>query len=281
MGWNQRRDALARASAQGDDKVREDYARVDVVRGPSRSELPGAGAVITPAPVVQGAGRLPLQAGDGGANPTLALHSLRVQPVPMLVARRLLERVHYLHSLPGGTCLAFGAFLGPCLLGALTLGVGPKMAHCLVDGASPDDCLTLTRLWLSDELPQNCESRFLGIALRALKRSTTIKFLLTYADPSQGHLGTIYQATNWLYTGLSEAMPLYDIGDGKARHSRSLSHAFGTHSVRHFAAHGVTVKVIPQAAKHRYIYFLDRTWEERLAVPVLPYPKKEALHGDS
>ena len=216
----------------------------------------------------------------GGATPTPALHSLQVQPIPILMARRLLEREHYLHSLPGGSKLAFGVFLGSRLMGALSLGVGPLNAFSLIDGATSDDCLTLTRLWLSDSLPQNSESRFLGVVLRSLKHHTRVKFLISYADPAQGHLGTIYQATGWLYTGLSQATPLYDVGDGKARHSRSLSHAFGTHSIAHFSRHGIQVKLVPQQAKHRYVYFLDPSWREQLQVPVLPYPKREVPDAD-
>ena len=113
----------------------------------------------------------------------------------------------------------------------------------------------------------------LGAVLRALKQHTSLKFLLIYADPAQGHVGTIYQATNWLYTGLSDAMPLYDLGDGRLRHSRSLSHAYGTHSMRYFANHGVEVGVVRQSRKHRYLYVLDPTWRQRLLAPVLPYPK--------
>jgi hypothetical protein len=114
---------------------------------------------------------------------------------------------------------------------------------------------------------------------RALKKNTVLKFLVTYADPAQGHLGIIYQATNWLYTGFSQAMPLYDIGDGKHRHSRSLAHTYGTHSVKYLLSHGVDIKVVHQTAKHRYVYFLDRGWQDRLCCPVLPYPKLEAIDG--
>jgi hypothetical protein len=198
-----------------------------------------------------------------------------VWPIPILVAKEIIEHNHYLHTLPGGTKLAFGVFLDNRLLGAVTLGVGPMNAHRLVEGAVPEDCLTFTRLWLADELPPNSESRVIGIVLRSLRRHTSIKFLISYADPSQGHIGTIYQATGWLYTGLSEAMPLYDLGDGKARHSRSLAHSYGTHSVRYFSAHGVAVKLVPQAPKHRYVYFLDPALRSRLRVRVLPYPKRE------
>jgi hypothetical protein len=127
-----------------------------------------------------------------------ALQSLIVRPIPFVLARRLLEREHYLHSSPGGTKLAIGAFVCASLLGALTLGAGPANAYSLVDRATPGDCLTLSRLWLSDELPRNSESRFIGIVMRALKRNTSLIFLVSYADPAQGHLGTIYQATGWV-----------------------------------------------------------------------------------
>ena len=208
-----------------------------------------------------------------GSTPRAALHSLNVQPIPLLAARKLIERNHYFHSLPGGTHLTFGVFSEGSLVGALMLGVGPFNSPSLVKGANAGDCLTLTRLWLADELHPNSESRVLGVLVRALRRDTQVKFLLTYADMAQGHLGTIYQATNWTYTGLSDAMPLYDVGDGRLRHSRSLSHAYGTHSLRHFANHGVEVKVVNQTRKHRYLYFLDPTWRERLLPPVIPYPK--------
>ena len=84
---------------------------------------------------------------------TPALQLLRVKPIPAKVASKYLKREHYLHSMPGGTQLAFGVFLEARLLGVLTFGVGPANAHHLVEGAEPADCLTLSRLWLSDWLP--------------------------------------------------------------------------------------------------------------------------------
>jgi len=198
-----------------------------------------------------------------------------MQPIPFVAARQIVVRHHYLHSLPGGTKLAFGAFVEGKLLGAITFGVGPYNAFSLVEGTCSDDCLTLTRLWLSEELPQNSESRVISVCLRYLKKYTTLKFITTYADPTQGHVGTIYQATGWLYTGLSEATPKFDIGDGIARHSRSLASAFGSHSLRYLSERGLNVKVLPQIPKHRYIYFLDKNYRNRLRAPVLPYPKKE------
>ena len=216
-----------------------------------------------------------------GASPRTTLQRIKVCPISHRIAKQLVEREHYLHSLPGGTHMAFGVFLGIRMLGVITIGAGPMKGYSIVEGAMPDDCLSLTRMWLSDELPRGSESRVLGFVLRALKRHTDLKFLLTYADPQQGHAGTIYQATNWIYTGLSAAMPLYDLGDGAAIHSRTLSHAFGTHSVSYFADHGIEVKRVPQTGKHRYIYFLDSRWSDRLRLPALQYPKKESADDRS
>ena len=213
--------------------------------------------------------------GGRGLIPTATLHSLEVKPIPFIVAKELIERNHYLHALAGGTMLCFGIFLGEKLLGAMTLGAGPYQAYHLVDGAVRSDCLVLTRLWLSDELPSNSESRVIGIVTRLIRHLTDVKFLISYADPTANHVGGVYQSVGWLYTGFSSAMSLYDLGDGIARHSRSIGHHFGTHSIKYLGDHGVMVKLVAQSAKHRYIKFLDESWRCRLTEPVLPYPKKE------
>jgi len=212
-----------------------------------------------------------------GSNPSAALHSIVVKPVPFVIARELIEQKHYLHSLPGGTMLCFGAFQGERLLGAVTLGAGPYLAYHLVHGAERNDCLVLTRLWLSDELPVNSESRVIGIVTRLISRHTDVKFLVSYADPAAGHAGVIYQSVGWLYIGLSSVMSLYDLGDGIARHSRSVAHDLGSHSLRYLAENGINLKLVAQSAKHRYLKFLDESWRGRLTTPVLRYPKKEAM----
>ena len=114
----------------------------------------------------------PNHGAGSGSTPRAALQSLEVRPIPIRTAKTLLVPKHYLHSLPGGTRLAFGVFLGNRLLGALTLGAGPANAHRLVDGAVPEECAVLSRLWLADELPGNSESRVLGVVIRALRGHT-------------------------------------------------------------------------------------------------------------
>jgi hypothetical protein len=218
---------------------------------------------------------VPIQGARGGSKPTPALHCLAVKPIPPVITKELIQRNHYLNSLPGGTMLCFGIFLGERLLGAVTLGAGPYQAYHLVDGAERKDCLVLTRLWLSDELPCSSESRVLGVVARLIHHCTDVKFLISYADPLAGHVGTIYQSAGLLYTGPSSIMSLYDLGDGIARHSRSVAHDYGSHSIEYLGNHGIKVKLVAQSAKHRYLKFLNASWRCRLTVPVLPYPKKE------
>ena len=202
---------------------------------------------------------------------------LQIAPVAPAIARVLCERSHYLHSFPAGTRVSLGVFTGVGLEGVVVLGVGPRFAHRLVTGATPGDGLTLTRLWLADALPKNSESFVIGQTVRWLRQHTLVKFLLSYADPAAGHVGTIYQATNWLYTGVSQAQATLDLGDGLPRHTRSVGSALGTHSVRYLRAAGLAVHRVPAVGKHRYLLFVDRRWRGRLAVPVLPYPKQEGL----
>lgn len=227
----------------------------------------GAGSVVEAQPANQWAG--------GGSNPTPALQDIVLRPISFTMARALLVKGHYLRSIAGGTRLCLGAFLSGRPVGALSFGAGPFMAHRLVDGARPDDVVALTRFWVSDVLPRNAESRVLGIAMRTLRKHTSLVAVISYADPAAGHIGIIYQATGWLYTGLSDAMAKFDVGDGKPRHSRSLSAVVGSHSVKYLKANGVPIRVVATAHKHRYVYLLDPSLRDRLTVPVLPYPKKE------
>ena len=219
-----------------------------------------------------------LQVGDGVSNTTPALHAhprdVVVQVIPPHVAREVLVRHHYLHSWPGATRLSLGVFLDRTIMGAITLGAGPINGHRLIDGAARDDVWTLSRLWLDDGLPPNTESHVLAVVIRSLRRFTAVKVVIAYADPAAGHVGTVYQAASWLYTGAPRSLPLLDLGDGVPRHCRSVGSAFSSHSVAYLRRRGLAAHQIPQPPKHRYVIFVDRSWRDRLVPAVLLYPKR-------
>jgi hypothetical protein len=108
--------------------------------------------------------KIPNQGETGDSCADKALHDLRLIPISRVDAKTLIVRNHYSHTLPGGTKMSFGVILNGRLLGVMTFGVGPFYGYKLVDGATPDDVVTLTRLWLSDELPRNSESKEIPVS---------------------------------------------------------------------------------------------------------------------
>ncbi len=230
------------------------------------------------APVVQQQDT-PQPAGRGRCDPDPGAPLIRpkdivLKPVPYLVGKDVFERHHYLHSISAGTLLLLGAFIGDRLLGAVQFSRGSTQAHRIVAGANARDGITLARLWLSDELPSNSESRVLAISLRLLHRFTTVKFIVTYADPDAGHPGHVYQASNWLYLGQSWGDDPIDIGDGRLWSARSLSNRYGTSALSYLRRVCPKAERVKRIGKHKYVYFIDPAWTNRLLVPVLPYPKE-------
>jgi len=150
------------------------------------------------------------------------LKRLHVERVAPSVVRPLMVADHYLHSMPAAPRRCYGVFLDGALLGGVVFTSGARHGHRLLAAAAPQAVATLARLWLSDDLPANSESRVLGIVLRDLRRTTSWKLLLSYADPAAGHVGTIYQATGWIYLGETAGETYVRLADGRLHHPRSV-----------------------------------------------------------
>jgi len=91
--------------------------------------------------------------------------------------------------------------------------------------------------------------------------------LVSYADTSQGHNGYIYQATNWIYTGLSaKRTERYDINNPN-KHSKSITEN------KNYNYNDLAVRNRPQ--KHRYVYFTGKKniALKHLRYKIEPYPK--------
>lgn len=61
--------------------------------------------------------------------------------------------------------------------------------------------LGLSRFVLAPWLPRNAASFLLAKSEAKIRRDGRFVSLVTYADESQGHTGTIYSAANWTYEG--------------------------------------------------------------------------------
>jgi len=79
----------------------------------------------------------------------------------------------------------------------------------------------LHRLVLLDDVPHNAESFFISRALKLLRDDRpNYSAVLSFADTTEGHLGTIYQATNALYLGTTSPTTFFVDEDGRLRHPR-------------------------------------------------------------
>jgi hypothetical protein len=81
-----------------------------------------------------------------------------------------------------------------------------------------------------------------------------VKALVSYADPSHGHSGTIYRAANWQQDGRTDQerkTPRFDYGVGEKIYSR-----------RSHVPEGVAVLRIPRVSKFRYVYRLEERIRE-------------------
>ncbi len=198
--------------------------------------------------------------------------ALEVRTVEPPTIKPMIEVGHYLHSMPGGVLRCFGVYFEGDLVGAVVFTSGARQGHRLLNAARPRDVATLSRLYLKDDLPKNAESRVVGVALRALRRETPLKMVLSYADPAAGHVGTIYKASGWIYLGRTEPNTYVDLGDGRLHHPRSVYNRFGSNSVGHLRSTGVAAIRKRVGGKHRYAYVLDPAWRWRLRGTVQPYP---------
>lgn len=168
----------------------------------------------------------------------------RIDEVAKATVTPLVTGNHYLHRMPAVVPCSLSLTVDGWVKGALVWAIPPKETE------QRYGCETweLARLWLADELPHNSESWFIGRAIKHVRQKhPSVGALVSYADPSAGHIGTIYKATNWHYEGMTDSersVPRWDYYLGNRRVGR--------------ATRGNVTKRRRQP-KHRYSMLLTRS----------------------
>ena len=199
----------------------------------------------------------------------------KVKSIKTELCKEWLLYKHYAKRIPS-ISYAFGLFEGDILQGILTIGKPPSPSLCVgVCGEHNSKFVyELNRLCVNDDLKKNVLSYFVS---QCLKKINNI-ILVSYADTSQNHNGYIYQATNWIYTGLSaKRTERYDI-DNPNRHSKSVTEN------KNINYQDLAVRERPQ--KHRYIFFIaskkqKKRWNRELNYPICDYPKGQNKNYDA
>lgn len=150
-------------------------------------------------------------------------------------------RQHYIGKWPGVVTLILGLWRDCFLVGVIVFALPPPETSKRYGGVTWE----FARLWVDDLMPRNTESWFIGRALTHVRKYyPQVEYLVTYADPSVGHKGTIYRATNWTADGMTDderRSPRCDYEiDGK-RYSRA-SHL----------PNGAAAKRVPRVSKYRF-----------------------------
>ena len=110
-------------------------------------------------------------------------------------------KAHYLAKRPAIVLLCLVAECGGQPIGCIVYSAPPREADKRYGGKVWE----LSRLYLLDEIPRNAESWLIGQSVKYIKRHhKEVKYLLSYADPSVGHTGTIYRAANWRPDGRTD-----------------------------------------------------------------------------
>ena len=139
----------------------------------------------------------------------------------------------------------------------------------------------LNRLWVNDDVPKNGESFLIGNTLKKLDK----EIIVSFADSSQGHIGYVYQSTNWLYCGLSAKFRDPKVKGLENQHHATYAHGMTMSQV--IEKYGAdNVYYVDRPRKHRYIYFnckgsRRKKLEELLRYDVMPYPKSELFQKNA
>ena len=199
-----------------------------------------------------------------------------VRPIPTEQTKNWILKKHYAKRMPP-ISYAFGLYdESKSLQGIMTFGI-PASRFDL--DFQPYE---LNRLVVNEGLGKNVLSYFVGQTLKKFPEKACI---VSYADPNNGHHGYIYQATNWIYTGVSSPHDKWFI-DGRELHEKSIFNMWGTNSVEGLKRKGLTVTIEKQEPKHRYFYFINDEGGVLKGVilgkyRVLPYPKGDNLRYDA
>lgn len=188
-----------------------------------------------------------------------------------------LLNVHYAKRIPS-ISYAFGLFDEiNYMIGVCTFGT--PASSPLLKGVCGEEfqeyVIELNRLVLAEHLPKNTASYFISRCFKGLSKP---KIIVSYADTAQNHTGYVYQATNWIYTGLSairtdwkveglehlHGATIADMSRGQENRSKYMRDTFGD-----------KFYLQERPRKHRYIYFhgCSKKIKANLKYEIQPYPK--------
>ncbi|MEM8995940.1 MAG: protein Mom [Acidobacteriota bacterium] len=211
------------------------------------------------------------------------MQNLRLDFCSHQAAKHAVMRWHYSRAMPAAKLVRIGVWEDGRFSGVILYGSGANRHLASPFGLEPTEACELVRVALAPARKYPT-SRCLAISLKMLRRqSPGLRLIVSYADTKEGHLGVIYQATNWIYLGAG-TQPYLKIR-GKIEHPRSLYERYGRGGQqlgwlrKHVDPNAERVEM---PAKLKYVYCLDRSLRPTLEAAAQPYPKRvESIDDDA
>jgi hypothetical protein len=196
-----------------------------------------------------------------------------VRSIDNATAQQLVVENHYLHR-KAPCSQAFGLFdQSDKLRGVVMYGTPSSSAlrAGIAGKEHANNVIELTRLWIDDSTPKNSESYLIGNSIKHCDKEIVVSF----ADTSQNHLGIVYQATNWIYTGLSAKRTDWSV-EGIDKHGHTWADKYTADEMRQLFGDRFTL--VPRSRKHRYLFINAKGRRRKELMALLkyeqqPYPK--------
>ena len=135
--------------------------------------------------------------------------------------------------------------------GVIVFGIGANNNMAKTFGKNSGEVLELERVALNGK--QEHTSQAVSMALKQLHKDNPLcKIVVSYSDHRQKHIGTIYQATNWIYLGMSVTTDLQYFFNGKWTHCRTIDSRADKDILRK------TLPTRENSNKFKYIFCFDK-----------------------
>lgn len=194
---------------------------------------------------------------------------LKIDWATHAAAKHAVENWHYSKCLPVGKIVRVGVWESGAFIGTVLFGRGANCNMAKQYKLQQDEACELVRIALTKH--ENTVSRIAALSIRFLKKqSPGLKIIISYADPEQGHIGSIYQAGNWIYRGVSASATKVWY-KGKWSHKKTVDDARVDQS---------NMKKKRVAGKHTYLMPLDKEMRKQILPLSKSYPKRVASISD-
>jgi len=191
-------------------------------------------------------------------------------------AKYAVEHWHYSQSMPASKLAKLGVWEHGRFVGVVIYGVGATPEIGKPFGLTREQVCELVRVAMTDH--ETPTSKVVSTSLKLIRKEYPgLKVIVSFADTAQGHVGTIYQASGWLYLGAQE-YHAYRI-NGEILHPKTCHSRWGKggQSVEWLRKHiDPAAERIKSGLKHKYVMPLDDGMRQKLTEIAKPYPKKEA-----